>query len=89
MDEPEVDDDTAASNAAVVLPLLGLFLLMPPVITLFARGTGFVGVPLIVLYVFGVWGALIAGAALLARRLGPEPSAEHPPEGDSRDFDPS
>ena len=58
-------------DAAALLPLLGLVLLMPPVITLFAVGLDVAGVPLIVVYVFGVWLALIACAALLARRLGP------------------
>ncbi len=56
-------------DAAVVLPLVGLFLLMPPAITLFTGGYDVAGVPLIVAYVFGVWIALIAGAALLARRI--------------------
>lgn len=62
-------DDGSAPSAAVALPLLGLFLLMPPVITLFARGAGLAGVPTIVLYVFGVWIALIVCAALLAPHL--------------------
>lgn len=66
----EPDDGTAAS-AAVALPLLGLFLLMPPMVTLFATGMGLAGVPLIVIYLFGVWIALIACAALLAWRLRP------------------
>lgn len=72
---PRVDDGTAAS-AAVALPLLGLFLLMPPVVTLFVRGAGFAGVPLIVIYLFGVWAALIICAALLAWRLRPGPASE-------------
>jgi hypothetical protein len=56
-----------ARDAAVLLPLLGLFLLMPPIIALFAQPVTVVGVPLIVAYVFGVWLALVA--ALLARAL--------------------
>lgn len=58
-------------DAAGLLPLAGLVLLMPPVITLFAVGHLVGGVPLIVVYVFGVWLALIGCAALLARRLRP------------------
>jgi hypothetical protein len=70
-----------APDAAVVLPLFGLFLLMPPVITLFASGFDIHGVPLIVVYVFGVWIALIVCAALLARRLDPaHPEQAIPPE---------
>jgi hypothetical protein len=60
-------------DAAVVLPLFGLFLLMPPIITLFATQIDIGGIPLIVVYVFGVWAALIVCAALLARRLDPLP----------------
>lgn len=58
-----------ARDAAAVLPLLGLFLLLPPVITLFVAAIDIAGVPLIVVYVFGVWLSLIVCAALLARRL--------------------
>jgi hypothetical protein len=61
----------AAPDAAVVLPLFGVFLLMPPIITLFASGLDIHGVPLIVLYVFSVWIGLIVCAALLAKRLDP------------------
>lgn len=56
-------------DAAVVLPLVGLFLLMPPTITLFTAWQHVAGVPLIVAYLFGVWIALIACAALLAHRI--------------------
>ena len=57
-------------DAAVLLPVLGLVLFMPPVVTLFAAGVaGVAGVPLIVVYVFGTWLGLIVAAALLSRRL--------------------
>ncbi|HTN67393.1 MAG TPA: hypothetical protein VL051_14555, partial [Burkholderiaceae bacterium] len=67
-----------ASDAAVVLPLLGLFLLMPPIITLFASQLDLGGIPLIAIYVFGVWAALIVCAALLAQRLDPGQAAPIP-----------
>jgi hypothetical protein len=56
-------------DAATVLPIIGLFLLMPPVITLFAAHVSVAGVPLIVVYLFSVWLALIVGTAWIARRL--------------------
>lgn len=56
-------------DVAALLPLAGLFLLMPPLVTLFAVPREVLGVPLAVAYLFGVWLALIACAALLARRL--------------------
>ena len=66
---PEDDVPPRLRDAASVLPLLGVFLLMPPVIVLFAAPVLVGGVPLIVVYLFGVWLALIVCAALLARRI--------------------
>ena len=70
-------DVTRARDAARLLPALGVFLLMPPVITLFAVQADVGGVPLIVVYLFGVWLALIAAAALLARSLAPPDPEPH------------
>jgi hypothetical protein len=56
-------------SAAVLLPCIGLFLLMPPVIQLFASKHDIAGVPLIVVYLFGVWLGLIVVAAWLSQRL--------------------
>lgn len=87
-------------DAAVVLPLVGLFLLMPPVITLFVRPADVAGVPLIVAYLFGVWLALIGCAALLGRRVAPDaapdagrgaasdPVADPAPDGAGQPRDP-
>ncbi|MCC7059740.1 MAG: hypothetical protein IT508_05850 [Burkholderiaceae bacterium] len=61
-------------DAAALLPAAGIFLVMPPVITLFTGTVNVAGVPLIVAYLFGVWLALIVCAALLARRLAPPPA---------------
>jgi hypothetical protein len=65
-----------APDAAVVLPVFGAILLLPPAISLFAVPVAIWGVPLIVLYVFGVWAGLIGCAALLARRLDSPPSPQ-------------
>jgi hypothetical protein len=52
-----------------MLPVFGLMLFMPPLIGL-AVGPGTIaGVPTILVYVFGVWAALIAVAAALCRVL--------------------
>ncbi|HTQ78176.1 MAG TPA: hypothetical protein VMI15_09145 [Burkholderiales bacterium] len=64
-----------ARDAAIVLPLLGLFLLLPPVISLFAVPLELAGVPLVVVYLFSVWLGLVLGAALLGRALEPRPPA--------------
>lgn len=56
-------------DAALALPLIGGFLLTPPAILVFAGDRHILGVPLIVIYLFAVWAALILGAGLLAGRL--------------------
>ncbi len=71
---PKPRRSSRAPEAAILLPLLGFFLLMPPMIGLFAVHLDIVGLPLIVIYVFGVWLALVVCAALLARRLTHSPS---------------
>lgn len=56
-------------SAAVLAPIAGLFLLMPPFILLFATPRMVFGIPLVVLYMFGVWALLIAVTWQLTRRL--------------------
>ena len=55
---------------AVLLPLAGAFLLLPPFIRVFTGGGSLFGIPTIVAYLFGVWAALILLARLIALRLG-------------------
>ena len=75
--------------AAVLLPCLGLFLVMPPMIGLFAVPRDLAGIPLIVVYLFGVWLWLVACAAILSRRMdkgGPDRvAADGGPAADSTD----
>ncbi len=59
-----------------MLALLGVFALLPPFITLFVAAPRPFGIPLIAVYLFGVWGLLIVGAALFARRVGPTGASE-------------
>ena len=69
-----------AREAARLLPLIGLFLLLPPVIALFAAPIDVGGVPLLVLYFFAVWLGLVVAAALLGRSLELPPPAGEPRE---------
>jgi hypothetical protein len=55
-------------DAALILPLAGAFLLVSPLLDVFAAGSLF-GVPTAVIYVFAVWAGLIVAAGALARRL--------------------
>ena len=63
--------DTVAKfrDAAFLLPIAGLFMLLPPVIDLFTVETHLFGIPLIVAYVFGLWSALIFIAFWFSRKL--------------------
>lgn len=70
-------------DAATVLPFVAVFLFLPPVILVFAAPALIFGIPLIVVYIYGVWAAVILAALLLARRLeraereaGDEPDAD-------------
>ncbi|HEX5999437.1 MAG TPA: hypothetical protein VFZ16_08570 [Hyphomicrobiaceae bacterium] len=84
-------DAQAVRDAAVLLPIAGAVLLMPPLILVFAAPVLIAGIPLIVIYVFGAWVAIILGAWLLARRHAREPGpviasvGTSPPGGEPRD----
>lgn len=59
-------------SAAVVVPLLGAFLLLPPFLPLFAAPVRVFGLPLIAAYIFGVWLLLVLATWALTRALGPD-----------------
>lgn len=52
-------------DSAMLLPILGAFLLLSPIIWVFAQAGTILGLPAVFVYVFGVWLGLI----ILARRL--------------------
>jgi hypothetical protein len=62
-------DPQRVRDAATLLPVTAAILLLPPFILVFAAPVLFAGIPLIVLYVFGVWAAVVLCAWLLARNL--------------------
>ncbi|HKU84945.1 MAG TPA: hypothetical protein VJV77_01260 [Casimicrobiaceae bacterium] len=66
-------DPGRARDLARIVTLLGTVLFLPPVVLLFATDARIGGMPLIVVYLFGVWLALIGCARLLAHRLDPRP----------------
>ena len=71
-----------ARDRALILPLAGLILLIPPVAWAFHLDARIAGVPFTLVYLFAVWALLIAGAAALSRRLrdGGEPGAPPAPQ---------
>ena len=66
---PALAQSPRLRDAAVVLPLLGLFAWMPPLIGLFTASGRVLGVPLIVAWLFGIWLVLIIAAFWFSRRL--------------------
>ena len=56
-------------DGALLLPLIGAFLLLSPLITVFTGPAALFGLPLIFVYVFGVWLGLVIMARAMARRL--------------------
>ena len=56
----------------LVLTVVGFLLLVPPLVQLFNHDALLAGVPQIVVYLFGVWLALILGTVLLTRHLAPD-----------------
>jgi hypothetical protein len=59
-------------SAAVLVPVAGAFLLLPPFLPLFAAPVRVFGLPLIVLYIFGVWALLVLLTWAITRRLPPD-----------------
>lgn len=64
---PASDDRTVARLTAVAA--LGFLLLVPPLVALFDRGARVAGVPVICLYLFGVWAGIICLVAVVVRRM--------------------
>lgn len=62
-------DNRHVRDAAVLLPLGGALLFLPPYVQVFDQGAMVFGVPLLHVYLFGIWFAGIVLTALLSRRL--------------------
>ena len=56
-------------DAALLLPVAGAIALLPPLIGFFGHPGRIFGLPIVVVYVFGLWIVLIAVAARLSRLL--------------------
>ncbi|MCP5152624.1 MAG: hypothetical protein H6983_00570 [Ectothiorhodospiraceae bacterium] len=62
-------DHRRIRDRALILPIVGLLLLMPPIAGAFQIDLRLAGVPFTAVYLFVVWAALIAGAAVLTPSL--------------------
>ena len=56
-------------DRSVALVVIGVVLLMPPMVKSGLITDTIFGLPFALVYLFGVWGLLVAGAAMLARPL--------------------
>lgn len=56
-------------DIAVIAPIFGFLLLIPPVIGLFATEATVFGAPLVLIYLFAIWLGLIIVAAVLSQQL--------------------
>jgi cytoskeletal protein RodZ len=56
-------------DTIMVLTLIGTWLMMPPMLEVFQNSSSILGMPMIVVYLFGVWLALIMTTALVVRRI--------------------
>ena len=79
--------DRKTGDRAIILLVIGCLLLLPPLAGIFQIDWRIFGIPFTGLYLFAVWGALIAGTAVLSQRL--QRNADR--ENDARDatIDPS
>jgi hypothetical protein len=66
-------------DRSLVLVLVGTMLLMPPLAGIALIDGRLFGMPIPLLYVFVVWGLLIAGTAWLSRRLDQGAAGAAPP----------
>lgn len=62
-------DAQGVRDAATLLPATAAILLLPPFILVFAAPVLIAGIPLIVVYIFGVWAAIVFCGWLLAHSL--------------------
>jgi len=73
MNDPDLASDATRNrklrDSALLLPAFGAFLLISPLITVFTGATTILGLPLIFIYIFGVWLGLVLVARAMARRL--------------------
>ena len=61
--------DRKTNDRALVLLMVGCLLLTPPLAGIFQLDIKVWGIPFTGFYLFAVWGGLIAGAAVLSRRM--------------------
>jgi len=82
-DQNQPLSERKTNDRAMILLLVGCLLLTPPLAGIFQLDTRILGIPFTGFYLFAVWAGLIAGAAVLSRRI--QNSAEWNNEEDAQD----
>ena len=87
--EPNESDRTVSDrkigDRALILPLVGCVLLIPPLAGIFQIDLRVLGIPFTAFYLFFVWGALIVGAACLSRQIQRSAAWDTPQDTRQRD----
>ena len=68
-------------SGVFVFAVFGALLIIPPLVYIFNHPILFLGIPQIVVYLFGVWALMVIGTGILTRYL-PHASDEDGHEGD-------
>ena len=68
------------TEAAFLLPWVGVFLLTPPLLVIFQTWSQIAGFPLFIIYVFVCWFVLIVAGGVLCARLARLEDTDRPPE---------
>lgn len=61
--------ESKVTDLAVILPWLGVFLFSSPALLVYDMDETFLGLPLVPIYIFTVWGFLILLTGIVARSL--------------------
>lgn len=73
-------------DAALVLPLIGILIFLPPYIRIFDQNAFLAGIPVLFIYIFMLWFIGIVLTAIVARRLvgkGPAQRSKEPKANNS------
>jgi len=86
-----MDRNQRHREAALLIPLFGVFLILPPILGLFDGPHAIAGIPILHIYVFAVWLWLVGAGLWLSRRLGKLEGDTSPrePEGPPADDAPN
>ena len=68
-------------TTALVLPVFGAILIVPPFLGVFNLPVTLFGMPIVAIYLFSVWTGLIVATAVISRRLGRDESGNDAQDG--------